>query len=64
MIEQSDPYRNKRGQKAVTEDTILHRMVVNPDVKKIQDQLKAKDQQRKVAKNGELRKSAGDRKRT
>lgn len=56
MIEQAEtfPRRNKQ----ITEDQILHRAIVSPDVQKIQDQLKAKDQaKRKAKKDGELRKS-------
>ncbi len=48
----------------VTEDTILHRAIVNPDVQRIQDQLKAKDKARKAATDGKLHRSNSNRKRT
>lgn len=54
MIEEANtfPRRNKQ----ITEDQILHRAIVSPDVQKIQDQLKAKDQaKRKAIKDGKLR---------
>ncbi len=63
MIEQADALP-ERKRKMVTEDTILHRAIVNPDVQRIQDQLKAKDKARKVAIDGKLHKPSGDRKRT
>lgn len=56
MIQEANDrnYRNKQ----ITDDKILHRMIVSPDVKKIQDELKAKDQAKRKAKpDGKLRKS-------
>lgn len=58
MIEQAND-RNHRGRTgAITEEQITHRMIVSPDVKKIQDDLKAKDQARRKEKkqDGKLRK--------
>lgn len=58
MIEQAND-RNHRGHTgAITEDQITHRMIVSPDVKKIQDDLKQKDQARRKEKkqDGKLRK--------
>lgn len=61
MIEQSrdDRNRNRNRTGAITEEQITHRMIVSPDVKKIQDDLKAKDQARRKEKkqDGKLRKS-------
>lgn len=60
MIEEARNSRNHRTT-AITEDQILHRAIVSPDVKKIQDQLKAKDAAKQKAaeqkgeSDGELR---------
>lgn len=65
MIEEAHDSRNRNRNRtgAITEDQITHRMIVSPDVQKIQDQLKAKDAaKRKAAEvkgknDGKLRKS-------
>lgn len=57
MIEQSrvPNYRNKQ----ITEDKVMHRMIVSPDVQKIEERLKKQNQsKRKVKKNGKLRNSS------
>jgi hypothetical protein len=58
MIEQAHEGRNRNRNRtgAITEDQITHRMIVSPDVKKIEDQLKQKAK-RKGKQDGELRKS-------
>lgn len=61
MIEQSrdDRNRNRNRTGAITEEKITHRMIVSPDVQKIEKQLKDKDQARRKEKkqDGKLRKS-------
>lgn len=60
MIEQSRDDRLRRNRTtAITEDQITHRMIDSPDVQKIQERLKAKDQakRKEKKKDGELRKS-------
>jgi len=59
MIEQAHESRNRNRNRtgAITEDQITHRMIVSPDVKKIEDQLKQKAK-RKGKQDGELRKSS------
>lgn len=61
MIEQSrdDRNRNRNRTGAITEEQITHRMIVSPDVQKIEKQLKDKDQARRKEKkqDGKLRKS-------
>lgn len=59
MIEQSrdDRNRNRNRTGAITEEQITHRMIVSPDVQKIQKQLKDKDQakRKEQKKDGKLR---------
>lgn len=59
MIEQSrdDRTRNRNRTGAITEEQITHRMIVSPDVQKIQKQLKDKDQakRKEQKKDGKLR---------
>lgn len=60
MIEQSRDDRLRRNRTtAITEDQITHRMIDSPDVQKIQERLKAKDQAKRKEKkqDGKLRKS-------
>lgn len=61
MIEQSrdDRNRNRGRTGAITEEQITHRMIDSPDVKKIQQELKTKDQAKRKEKkqDGKLRES-------
>ncbi len=50
MIEQAHEARNRNRNRGITEDQITHRMIVSPDVKKIQDELKTKDQLKRKGK--------------
>ena len=59
MIEQThdERNRNRNRTRAITEEQITHRMIVSPDVQKIEKQLKDKDQakRKEQKKDGKLR---------